>query len=75
MFNLSDLKQTRVYQEALAEGEANLILRQLNRRLSQIPPVQIEQIRGLSVEQLENLGEALLDFSSVEHLRRWLEEN
>ncbi|QSJ21047.1 DUF4351 domain-containing protein [Nostoc sp. UHCC 0702] len=25
----------------------------------------IERIKGLSIEQLENLGEALLDFSAV----------
>ncbi|WP_013325658.1 Rpn family recombination-promoting nuclease/putative transposase [Gloeothece verrucosa] len=79
MFNLSDLKQTRVYQEALTEGRQqegfNLVLRQLNRRVGQISPIEIEQIQALSIEQLENLGEALLDFSSVEDLRRWLEEN
>lgn len=60
MFNLTDLKQTRVYQEAFAEGnqqgEANLVLRLLNRILGKTSPILIEQIRGLSVEQLENLG-------------------
>ncbi|ACK71767.1 conserved hypothetical protein [Gloeothece citriformis PCC 7424] len=83
MFNLSDLKQTKVYQEALAEGEgigeqrgeANLVLRLLNRRLGQISPTLTEQIRGLSVEQLENLGEALLDFRTSEDLKQWLAQN
>ena len=97
MFELKDLKQTKVYQEALAEGEekgiklgrqqgkekgiklgrqqgeANLVLRQLNSRFREIPPSLIEQIRGLSIEQLENLGEALLNFGSEDDLRRWLE--
>ncbi|WP_416245488.1 DUF4351 domain-containing protein [Crocosphaera sp. XPORK-15E] len=89
MFNLSDLKQTKVYQEALAEGEdlgeqrgilqgrqqegTSLVLRQLNRRLGEIPSSTIEQIRGLSIEQLENLGEALLDFESQENLVNWLQ--
>ncbi|ACK73870.1 conserved hypothetical protein (plasmid) [Gloeothece citriformis PCC 7424] len=83
MFNLSDLKQTKVYQEALAEGEGigrqqegfNLVLRLLNRRIGQISPTLTEQIRGLSVEQLENLGEALLDFGTSSDLRQWLVEN
>lgn len=80
MFELSDLKQTLIYQEAFAEGEelgkqqgeANLVLRQLNRRFSEISPTLVEQIRALSVEQLENLGEALLDFGSDEDLMDWL---
>ncbi|MFQ3585053.1 MAG: DUF2887 domain-containing protein [Cyanobacteriota bacterium] len=33
MFGLSDLKQTRVYQEAQQEGEANLTLKQLRHKL------------------------------------------
>jgi predicted transposase YdaD len=75
MFNLSDLKQTRFYQEAFTEGEANLVLRLLNRRLGKIPSSLIEQIRRLSIEQLENLGEALLDFGSEGDLIQWLEQN
>ncbi|MDV3002020.1 MAG: hypothetical protein N5P05_003626 [Chroococcopsis gigantea SAG 12.99] len=99
MFNLSDLKQTRVYQEALAEGqeqgiqqgiqqgigrgivigkqqgEAELILRLLNRRLGGLSPSLGESIRSLSIEQLENLAEALLDFNSEEDLRIWLRDN
>ncbi|MEA5537120.1 DUF4351 domain-containing protein, partial [Crocosphaera sp. XPORK-15E] len=47
--------QARFYQEAFTEGEANLLLRQLNRRLGGIPTSLIEQIRGLSIEQIENL--------------------
>jgi predicted transposase YdaD len=38
MFTLSDLKQTRVYQDARLEGELekahSLVLRQLNRRFA-----------------------------------------
>jgi hypothetical protein len=35
----------------------------------------IERITGLSIEQLENLGEALLDFSSVADLEAWLTQH
>jgi predicted transposase YdaD len=81
MFELSDLKQTRVYQEALAEGEAKgevqgeikLAIRLLNRRLGEIPQNLAEKIRELSVEEIESLGETLLDFQSLSDLVNWLE--
>ena len=77
MFELSDLKQTRVYQEALAEGETKgevkLVLRLLNRRIGEIPHDLADQIRELPIEQIESLGEALLDFQSLSDLVSWLE--
>lgn len=73
MFELSDLKQTRVYQEAFAEGEVKVVLRQLNRRIGAIPQDLIAQIQELPVEQIESLGEALLDFQSLSDLVSWLE--
>ncbi|MBC6435885.1 DUF4351 domain-containing protein, partial [Nostoc sp. HG1] len=41
-------------------------------RIGEIDASLIERIKGLSIEQLENLGEALLDFSSVADLETWL---
>ncbi|MBV8883261.1 MAG: Rpn family recombination-promoting nuclease/putative transposase [Chroococcidiopsidaceae cyanobacterium CP_BM_RX_35] len=75
MLGLSELKQTRVYQEALQEGEATLVLRQLARRLGQLAPEVRSQIQQLPIEQLEELGEALLDFSSMQDLMDWLENH
>lgn len=75
MFELSDLKQTKVYQEAFTEGESNLVLLQLNSRFPDLSPSLTEPIRGLSIEQLENLGKALLNFGSEDDLRQWLEAN
>ena len=84
MLGLSELKQTRVYQEALQEGreegreegrqegEVNLVLRLLARRVGPIPSERETQIRQLSLTQLEALGEALLDFSEVSDLTAWL---
>ncbi|TAG60340.1 MAG: DUF4351 domain-containing protein, partial [Oscillatoriales cyanobacterium] len=34
-----------------------------------------EQIQTLSVEELEDLGEALLDFSEASDLTNWLNEH
>jgi predicted transposase/invertase (TIGR01784 family) len=62
-------------QEGRQEGEKKLIIRLLNRRLGEIDALLIERIAGLSIEQLENLGEALLDFSSVADLEDWLTQH
>jgi predicted transposase/invertase (TIGR01784 family) len=62
-------------QEGKQEGEKNLILRLLHRRIGEIDALLIERITGLSIEQLESLGEALLDFSSVADLEAWLTQH
>ena len=73
------LKETRVYREikseGIQEGEKSLILRQLTRRVGELPEDVRQRVEVLSLEELENLGEALLDFSSMSDLQVWLEEN
>jgi hypothetical protein len=61
-------------QEGNKQGEQRLVLRLLNRRIGEINASLIERVQGLSIEQLENLGEALLDFSSVADLETWLNQ-
>ncbi len=61
-------------QEGNKQGEQRLVIRQLNRRIGEIDTSLIERIQSLSIEQLENLGEALLDFSSVADLETWLNQ-
>jgi predicted transposase YdaD len=62
-------------QEGRQEGETALILRQLTRRLGTVavPHDVQDRIRGLSIAQLEDLAEALLDFSQPTDLMNWLE--
>jgi predicted transposase/invertase (TIGR01784 family) len=83
-----ELQQTRVYRDAVAEGEArgkaegrvegelkeaqSLILRQLNRRVGNMAPELESRVKSLPLERLEALGEALLDFSGVGDLESWL---
>ena len=55
------------------QREQQLIIRQLNRRIGEIESSFIDTIRTLTIDQLELLGEALLDFSSVTDLEQWLE--
>ena len=72
MFLLTDIKQTRVYQEAKQEGETQLLLRLLSKRFGAIGNRRIQAINQLSLEQLEDLAEALLDFGNVAELDHWL---
>jgi len=61
-------------EKAKKEGQQDLIIRQLNRRFGEIDSALIERIRGLSIEQLSLLAEALLDFSVVADLEAWLNQ-
>ena len=56
------------------EGERALILRQLTRRCGTLSPHLLAQVQALSVEQIEDLGEALLDFSTLADLEAWLSQ-
>jgi len=72
----ADITQSLFYQEIEQEGlqkgrqeeAANLVLRQLTRRLGPLSGEQVERVRGLSVAELEDLGEALLDFTAIADL-------
>ncbi|OBQ18964.1 DUF2887 domain-containing protein [Anabaena sp. AL93] len=75
MFLVSDIKQTRVYQEAKEEGEKNLLLRQLSKRFGKLGDAYIKSINSLTIAQLEDLGEALLDFGDINDLEQWLKSH
>ncbi|MFN7347693.1 MAG: DUF2887 domain-containing protein, partial [Dolichospermum sp.] len=86
MLNLKtdDITQTRFYrdvfqlgiqegrQEGEQDGEVKLIIRQLKRRFGIVSSNQENQIRSLSLPQLEALGEALLDFTNSTDIDTWL---
>jgi hypothetical protein len=58
-----------------AEREAlTLVLRLLHRRIGELSPDLEVQVRRLAVSQIEDLGEALLDFNTGEDLRNWLQQ-
>src|SRR6478672_8584353 len=56
-------------------AQLSLILRQLVRRLGTIQPETENCIRQLGVEQLEELGDAVLDFNKPSDLTAWLQAN
>ncbi|BAZ20774.1 hypothetical protein NIES4073_16510 [Kalymmatonema gypsitolerans NIES-4073] len=80
LFREEIMQESVIYQDILQKGEQRgkkqealaLILRLLPRRIGSVNPQLQEQIRSLSVPQLEDLGEALLDFSSETDLINWL---
>ncbi|MUL37325.1 DUF4351 domain-containing protein [Gloeocapsopsis dulcis] len=85
LFRESIMRESVIYQEIFEEGEQqgreqgreqgekSLVLRQLTRRVGELPQPVRQRIETLPLEQLENLGEALLDFTSLVDLQVWLE--
>lgn len=80
----TDITQSRFYQEVvevgrqeglqagLLAGEADLILRQLTRKYGTLTPEVNQQIKALTIAELGDLGEALLDFVEMSDLENWL---
>ncbi|MBR8833749.1 MAG: DUF4351 domain-containing protein [Stigonema ocellatum SAG 48.90 = DSM 106950] len=81
------MRESVIYQEILSRGEEigqklgeqigeqrerSLILRLLTRRVGELSQQTITRIDALSLEELENLGEALLDFEAMVDLEVWL---
>ncbi|MBW4433704.1 MAG: DUF4351 domain-containing protein [Pelatocladus maniniholoensis HA4357-MV3] len=62
-------------QEGRQEGEQIIILRLLQRRLGKLSPETQQRIQSLSLNKLEALGEAILDFTVVADLFNWLQVN
>ncbi|MEI8017853.1 MAG: DUF4351 domain-containing protein [Schlesneria sp.] len=54
------------------QGSATLLLRQLTRLCGLLSEEIEQEVRTLTLEQSQNLGEALLDFQSLEDLKNWL---
>ena len=59
-------------EDGMRVGERTLILLLLTRKFGQINPEIRSQIESLSLQQLEALAEALLDFSTLEDLTQGL---
>jgi predicted transposase/invertase (TIGR01784 family) len=75
-------EETGVYREIKAEAEhkgrqaeaASLILRMLTKRFSLLAEDVQGSVTALSLENLEELSEALLDFDSLGELSEWIEQ-
>src|SRR6476620_8210643 len=60
-------------EQGIRQGKVTLIVRQLERSVGVLSPEIKTSIAELSAQQLENLGEELLDFASVSDLTTWLQ--
>jgi predicted transposase YdaD len=61
--------------EGRKEGERSVIFRQLTRRVGLVPEVMTDRIQQLPIDRLEDLAEALLDFTQLNDLVDWLEND
>jgi len=67
------MQESVIYQSILQEGSLSLLLRQLNRKVGALSAELQTQIQALPRTQLEELGEALLDFDGLADLVHWLQ--
>jgi predicted transposase YdaD len=89
-WDMGILSESPWYQQILNEGHQQglqagreqgkqeeavaMITRQLNRRFGSLSPELQERLRGLTLEQLEELSEVLLDFTAIAQLETWLQD-
>ena len=66
------LEGTKLYQGIKAEGEVDVILRQLRKRFGNLSEDIQSSISALPLTVLEKLSEALLDFTDVSEVQSWL---
>ena len=66
----------QIFQEGEARGEIRwkreLLIKLLTRRVGVLSAEIVGRVEGLSLERVEDLGVALLDFASVDDLISWL---
>lgn len=81
---MDDIRYTRFYQEVFQEGfeeglrEASyerILIRLLTHRFGPLHEAQVDQIQALSLAQLEQLTDVMLDLASLEALEAWLQEH
>ncbi|WP_248277651.1 DUF4351 domain-containing protein [Brasilonema sp. UFV-L1] len=76
------MRESVIYQEILEEGEElgrrkgerSLVLLLLEQKVGQLSEIEHERISALSLERLEALALALLNFSSKADFTTWLEQ-
>ena len=59
-------------EEGRQEGCLHTVVRQLKRRLGRLAPSLESRVRALSLKEMEDLAEALLDFTDRKDLEKWL---
>ncbi len=71
-----NIEGTRLHRDVERGGKQKMIIRLLKHCFAtELPPAIVTQIQALSYEQVDDLGDALLDFSGLEDLPIWLDEH
>ena len=66
------MEESVIYQEIINRGKLEIISRLLKRRIGDISAKLESQIKELSGEKLDELSEAILDFSQPDDLVNWM---
>ena len=69
------MRESVIYQDIQQEKALSIVIRQLRRKVGTVPPAQLLKIQALDSTHLDDLAEALLDFSSLTDLEAWLAQN
>ncbi|WP_397569123.1 DUF4351 domain-containing protein [Schlesneria sp. T3-172] len=67
--------EQRGLEQGLERGSTRILLRILSRICGEVPEKIQAQIKTLSLEQRETLGESAIDFRSLDDLKNWLTNN
>ena len=62
-------------EQGIQQEATLLIVRLLKKKVGELSPNLEARVMGLQINILENLGEALLNFNSIDDLINWLNEN
>ena len=69
------MRESVIYQDIQQEKALSIVIRLLRRKVGTVPPAQLLKIQALDSTHLDDLAEALLDFSSLTDLEAWLAQN
>lgn len=72
MLNITT-KETRLYREGRQDGITELSTRILTKRFGDLSEEMQDEIASLPTPKIEQLGEAVLDFTSLEEVQSWLD--
>ena len=69
------MRESVIYQDIQQEKALAIVTRLLRHQVGTVPPAQLLKLEAMESEQLEDLAEALLDFSSLSDLEAWLAQH
>ena len=64
----------RLIQEGVEEGKATLLMKMINKRFGRMPAALEDKLRASNPEVVDQFGESLFDFQSLEDVEKWWEK-